>query len=55
MHEAIAQIFETRTAAGPGAAALANFLDRARAIIDDCVEVAFRSRVTDADQHLFRL
>jgi hypothetical protein len=49
--EAIAQILDTRAAAGPRTAALTDLLNRARPIVDHGSEVTIRGWVADADQH----
>jgi hypothetical protein len=53
MNEAIAQVVDTRAAAGPRPAPLTDLLDRARAIIDHRIEIAVGGRVAEADQHGF--
>ena len=49
--EAIAQLVDARAAAGASAAALTDLLDGAGAIVDHGIQISFRGRVTDADQH----
>jgi len=51
--EAIAQVVDTRAAAGPRTATLADLLNGARAVVDHRVEVAIGGGVAEADQHGF--
>ncbi len=51
--EAISDLVDARAAARTGTAATADLLDRARAVIDDRIDIAVRGGVTEADQHGF--
>jgi len=50
--EALAQLVQARTAARSSAAAPTDLFDRARAVVDDRVDIAIRRRVTGANDHL---
>jgi hypothetical protein len=49
--EAIAQVVDTRAAAGPRPAALTDLLHGARAIVDHRVEIAIGGGMAEANQH----
>src|SRR6185436_18919265 len=53
--EAVAQLLDTRAAAGAGSAALADLLDCASTIVDHGIQVAIRGRVAEANQHGLKL
>jgi hypothetical protein len=49
----IPKLLDARAAAGSGAALAPDLVDRARALVDDRVDIAIRGRVTHADEHRF--
>jgi hypothetical protein len=53
--EPIPELVDTGATAGAGTAATTDVLDRARAVVDDRVDVAIRGWVTQADEHDVKL
>jgi hypothetical protein len=49
----IPKLFHARAAAGAGSALAPDLCHRARALVDDRVDIAVRGWVTQADEHRF--